>query len=123
MAASCRRRHRAYPELELRGVNAKGVAALQKGVDDKLAQVLDAAQKQRIKEMQQMAARGGPRGFGPGGPRQGPRRLPGFGGLQGGQPVFRAYRYGPDYSGLAGKDLTPGKTIEELESKQPAKKD
>jgi len=26
--------------------------------------------------------------------------------------VFRAYRYGPDYAGLAGKDLTPGDPIE-----------
>jgi hypothetical protein len=32
----------------------------------------------------------------------------------GGQPnqVFRAYRYGPDYAGLADKDLTPGDPIE-----------
>jgi hypothetical protein len=29
--------------------------------------------------------------------------------------VFRAYRYAKDYPGLAGKVLTPGKTIEELE--------
>lgn len=27
--------------------------------------------------------------------------------------VFRAYRYAPDYPGLAGKDLTPGKPIEQ----------
>jgi len=26
---------------------------------------------------------------------------------------FRAYRYGPDYPGLAGKDLTPKGTIAE----------
>jgi len=26
--------------------------------------------------------------------------------------VFRAYRYGPDYSGLAGRDLTAGDYIE-----------
>jgi hypothetical protein len=35
--------------------------------------------------------------------------------------VFRAYRYGPDYPGLAGKDLRPGKTVEELQPKEPAK--
>jgi arylsulfotransferase ASST len=28
--------------------------------------------------------------------------------------IFRAYRYAPDYPGLAGRDLTPGKTIQEL---------
>jgi hypothetical protein len=33
----------------------------------------------------------------------------------GGGSMFRADRYGRDYAGLAGKDLTPGKTIEELE--------
>jgi hypothetical protein len=32
----------------------------------------------------------------------------------GGGSLFRAYRYGRDYPGLAGKDLTPGNTIEEL---------
>jgi hypothetical protein len=37
----------------------------------------------------------------------------------GGNPVFRAYRYAKDYPGLAGKDLTPGKTIEELEPRRP----
>jgi hypothetical protein len=79
--------------------------------------VLDASQKQRIKDMQQMAAPGGPPGFGGGGPRQGPGGFPGFGGPRGGQPVFRAYRYSPDYPGLAGKNLTPGKTVEELEAK------
>jgi hypothetical protein len=35
-----------------------------------------------------------------------------------GGSVFRAYRYAPDYPGLAGKDLTPGKTIEELQAKE-----
>jgi hypothetical protein len=34
-----------------------------------------------------------------------------------GNAVFRAYRYAKDYPGLTGKDLTPGKTIEELERK------
>jgi hypothetical protein len=44
--------------------------------------------------------RGGRGGGGGGGPN--PRSL------------FRALRYGPDYPGLAGKTLTPGKTLEEL---------
>ena len=33
---------------------------------------------------------------------------------RGANPVFRAYRYAPDYPGLAGKNLTPGKTVEEI---------
>jgi hypothetical protein len=51
-----------------------------------------------------MSGPGGGKGFG------------GFGGF-GGTAIFRAYRYGPDYSGLAGKDLTPGATIDQLRSK------
>ena len=35
-------------------------------------------------------------------------------GPRGGGSVFRAFRYGRDFPGLAGKDLTPGNTIEEL---------
>ena len=38
----------------------------------------------------------------------------GMGGPGGGGSVFRVYRYAPDYPGLAGRDLTPGKTVEEL---------
>jgi hypothetical protein len=52
---------------------------------------------------------GGPGGFGP------PGRGPGGFGPGGGQ-LFGAYRYAADYPGLVGKDLTPGKTIEELQS-------
>ena len=29
-----------------------------------------------------------------------------------GTPIFRAYRYGPDYPGLKGRDLTPGDPID-----------
>ena len=74
---------------------------------------------------------GGPRG--PGGPGRGgngppgggPGGFMGFGGggdFNGGSSIFRAYRYGPTYAGLAGKDRTPGKTIEELEAKPPEEK-
>jgi hypothetical protein len=48
-----------------------------------------------------------PRGFGP------LDGSPVLTGPPGGDAVFRALRYGPDYPGLAGKTLTPGKTIEE----------
>jgi len=50
-----------------------------------------------------------------------PRWAPGMGGGRDGRPpmdpkncVFRAYRYTPDYSGLAGKELPPGPAVEEL---------
>jgi hypothetical protein len=44
------------------------------------------------------------------------------GGWNAGAPLFRAYRYGPKYKGLAGRELKPGKTLEELWAKQPGKK-
>ncbi len=68
---------------------------------------------------------GGPGGFGgpppfgpggPGGPPGGPGGPPrGPGGPIMGNTLFRAYRYGPEFPGLAGKTLKPGKSIEELE--------
>jgi dsDNA-binding SOS-regulon protein len=97
--------------LKLTAEQKEQLSTIQKDVDDKLSQVLDAGQKQRIKEMREMSARGGGAGFGP----------RGFGGMRGGPPVFRAYRYGPDYPGLVGKDLTPGKRVEELQPEQPPK--
>lgn len=42
--------------------------------------------------------------------------------FSGGGGLFRAVRYGADFPGLAGKKLTPGKSIEELEDGPPAKK-
>jgi hypothetical protein len=69
--------------------------------------------------MRDMMARAGPRGGRPGGPPPGPGGPPGPPRGFGGNSVFRAYRYAKDYPGLAGKDLTPGKTIEEVERKRP----
>ncbi len=37
-----------------------------------------------------------------------------------GNTLFRAYRYGPGFPGLAGKNLKPGKTIEEIEALKEA---
>jgi hypothetical protein len=48
--------------------------------------------------------RGGPGGFGRGF----------MGGVPGSAAVFRAYRYGADYPALAGKKLTPRKTLVEI---------
>jgi Arylsulfotransferase (ASST) len=117
---------------------------LQKAVDDKLDQVLNDDQKKQFKQLRSDFARGGPMQFGPGGPPGAPGGgppggpggppggPPGFGpggppaflfaGPPGGSAVFRAYRYGADYPGLAGKDLTPGRTVEELQPKDAAKK-
>jgi hypothetical protein len=50
------------------------------------------------------------------------RGFGGFGGFDWRRALFRAYRYGPGYPGLSGKELTPTKPIEELESPQPQKK-
>jgi hypothetical protein len=63
---------------------------------------------------------GGPPPFGPGGPG-GPPRGPGGPPRGPGGPIqantlFRAYRYGLNFPGLAGKVLKPGKTIEEMEA-------
>ena len=95
------------------------LADMQKEVDAGLDKVLTADQKKQLKEMRADFLRGGPPG-GPGGGRRAVRRPGGgppplSGGPPGGSAVFRAYRYGPDYPGLAGKDLKPGKTVEELQ--------
>jgi hypothetical protein len=87
----------------------KQIAEIQKEADGKLAAVLSDEQKQRLKRL--------PAGVVPSGPG-GPTNA----GPPGGIPLFRAYRYGPTYPGVAGKKLTPGKTIEELERQDEPKK-
>jgi hypothetical protein len=114
----------------------KALAELQKQVDDKLASMLTADQKDQFKAMKDRFGRGTPPGFGAGGPPgTGPGRpggAPGFGiGDTGGwggfrappgvYPVFRARRYGADYAGLAGKDLRLVKTVEQRPAKEPRK--
>lgn len=96
------------------------LTALQKAVDGKLESVLKDNQKTQLKQMRTDFARGGPPG-GPGGPGGGGPPPGLFAGPPGGGGVFRAYRYGPDYAGLSGKMLKPGKTVEELDAKEPAK--
>jgi hypothetical protein len=91
--------------LKLTAEQKKRWAEVQKEADGKLDAILKDAQKKQLKTMQDMArgfqaggARGGFAGFGP----------PGGGGL------FRAPRYEPTYAGLVGKELKPGKTVEEI---------
>ncbi|MFI5455593.1 MAG: hypothetical protein ACHRXM_09090, partial [Isosphaerales bacterium] len=116
--------------LKLNPDQRKQLGDLQKEVDARLDKTLQANQKRQLKKVREDFVRGGPPGAGPGGP---PGGGPGpgppgpggpgnglFAGPPGGASLFRAYRYGPEYPGLAGKDLKPGKTIEELE-KEPEK--
>jgi hypothetical protein len=84
--------------------------------------VLTAEQKKALEELKGkefdvsvLTPPASPGGFGPPGG-------PGGFGPPGGGSLFRAYRYGPQYPGLAGKDLTAGKTLEELQRKEPEKK-
>ena len=85
---------------------------IQKDIDAKLETVLTQDQKKQLQAMRQ-----GPTGSavaGPAGPGRGP---------PGGTPLFRAYRYAVNFPGFAGKTLTPGKTLEELQPKEPEKKE
>ncbi len=123
--------------LKLTAEQKSKINDLQKAIDAKLDSLLTPDQKAEFQRMREDFARGvpgrgpggpggppgGPPGFGPGGPFGGPPGGPGgpFGGPPGGGGVFRAYRYAPDYPGLAGRSLTPGKTVEELQPKDDEK--
>jgi hypothetical protein len=110
--------------LKLNEDQKKQLGELQKEVDGGLEKLLEDKQKKQLKEMQErmkgMMA-GPPPGGGPpgGGPPGGaaPFGPGGFGGPGG--SLFRAYRYASDYPGLKGKELTPGKKLEELQPKGP----
>ncbi len=97
--------------LKLTADQRKQLRELQKQADDKLGALLTDDQKKQFKELRanpgRMAQGGG------GGPPGGPPRI--------GNALFRAYRFASNYPGLAGKDLTPGKTIEEMEAKEKQK--
>jgi hypothetical protein len=94
--------------LRLTPEQKKQLEELQKDVDKRLAGILTDEQKKQIKDMQNRFGRGGPPAFGPPG---GGRGGPGPGGL------FRSYRYGRDFPGLVGKELKPGKKLEEIEAR------
>jgi hypothetical protein len=98
--------------LKLTAEQKEHIAAVQKEVDDKLAALLNDAQKKQLKSMQDMS-----RGFQGGGGRGG---FGGGFGPPGGGGLFRAPRYAATYAALIGKELKPGKTIEEmLEASKP----
>jgi hypothetical protein len=113
--------------LKMTDEQRKQLDEIQKEVDAKLDKLLTDDQKKQLKDMTfpGFGPPGGPGGAGgppggpggPGGPPGGPGGFgPGGFGPPGGASVFRAYRYGPDYPGLAKKDLKPGKTIEDLQA-------
>src|SRR5262249_43458958 len=97
------------------------LAGLQKAVDAKLDKLLKDVQKKQLEQTRKDFARGGPPG-GRGGPGGGGPPAFLFAGPPGGTSLFRAYRYAPDYPGLAGRELKPGKTIEALEKNAPEAK-
>jgi hypothetical protein len=110
--------------LKLTADQKKQLADVQKEADGKIDKLLKDDQKKQLKQMQDLARNFpvGPPGGGPpgGGPPGG--GLPGFG-APGGGGMFRAPRYAADYPGLKGMDLKPGKTIEEMQAKEPPKKE
>ncbi len=112
----------------------QALSNLQKTADATLEKVLTEEQKKQLKQMKEDFAKGGGPG-GPGGPFGGPGGPPGgpggpggpppglFSGPPGGASLFRAYKYAADYPGIAGHDLTPGPTVEEIEKPKPATKE
>jgi hypothetical protein len=92
--------------LKLSPEQRKRLAEIQKEIDTKLETLFTQDQQKQLQAM-----RPGP-AIGPVARPAGPGRGP-----SGGTPLFRAARYALDYPGLAGKKLTPGKPLEELQPK------
>jgi hypothetical protein len=93
--------------LKLTDAQQKQVADLQKEAEARLDKVLDEMQRKQFKQMR-VKDKGPIRPPGPPGPPGGGFGPPGGGG------IFRATRYPADYAGLKGRELKPGKTIEEM---------
>src|SRR4029077_18214202 len=85
----------------------KRLEEIQKEIDVRLETLLTEDQKKQLQAMQRRPAAGGP----------------GRGGPPGGGPLFRAVRYATSFPGFAGKDLIPGKSLEELQPKDSEKKE
>jgi hypothetical protein len=97
------------PRLSLTDEQKKQLESLQKETETKLNQTLTTEQRKQLMDIRD----GFFNAFGGGPPGGGPAL---------GNAVFRSYRYAVNYPGLAGKNLTPGKSIEELQAKEPEKK-
>jgi hypothetical protein len=95
--------------LKLSPEQKKRLEEMQKDIDTRLATLLTQEQKQQLETMQRSAIAS------PGG---GPNR----GGPAGGAPLFRAVRYPANYPGFAGRKWVVGKSLEELQAKEPEKR-
>ncbi len=93
--------------LKLSAGQRKRLEEIQKEIDAKLETLFTEDQKRQIQSMQQRPVGGGP----------------GRGGPPGGLPLFRALRYTTSFPGFAGKNLIPGKSLEELQPKDSEKKE
>jgi hypothetical protein len=90
--------------LKLSPDQKKRMAEIEREVDAKLQTLLTEAQQTQLQTLRQT-----PPGNLAGGPGPGP---------QGGTPLFRAYRYAIDYPAFVGRNLTPGRALEEPEPKE-----
>ena len=124
-----------FDSLEFSNTQRAGMKQIQQHVDDELEKIWTDEQKKQLKEMEEAMVRGpgfapppgaGPRGgFGPpdrdrdrrdGDRRRSDRRGPGGPGAGPGGPggIFCTCRYAPDFPGLAGRKLTPGRKLAEV---------
>jgi hypothetical protein len=92
--------------LKVSAAQRKRLEDFQKEIDQRLETLLTEDQKKQLEAMRQPRVAGGP----------------GRGGPPGGRPLFRAARYAASFPGFAGKHLTPGKPLEELQPKDSDKK-
>jgi hypothetical protein len=86
--------------LKITPEQKKVVEDLQKEADARLAKILTADQAKQLNDMSSVFVNA----WGPGG-------APNLG-----NAVYRSYRYAADYPGLKGRDLKPGKSVEELQA-------
>jgi hypothetical protein len=86
--------------LKITPEQKKVAEELQKEADERLAKILTADQAKQLKEISSVFVNA----WGPGG-------SPNLG-----NAVYRSYRYAADYPGLKGRDLKPGKSVEELQA-------
>jgi hypothetical protein len=100
----------------------KALTEIQKEVDVRLDKILTPDQKVRFNKLKDGSWLGSPPELGPSGhagfEAEGPPGVGDFPAPPGMNPIFRALRYGADYPGLAGKDLTPGKSM--IDARQQA---
>jgi hypothetical protein len=86
--------------LKITPEQKKIVDGLQTEADARVAKILTADQAKQLNEIRSVFVNG----WGP----VGPPNL--------GNAVYRSYRYAADYPGLKGRELKPGKTVEELQA-------